>query len=78
MRVKLENESVRFELTKAENDDIGVYMTYLLASNNVSGGYYYDDVSCKHVVVGNGENDNIYSALMQLQDESVRNYFEIH
>lgn len=78
MRVILENESVRFELSKAENVDIGVYMTYLLSSNNVSGAYYYDDKLGKFIVVGNGANDSIYSALTQLQNESVRNYFEIH
>lgn len=78
MRVKLENESVHFELSKSENDEAGVYMTYLLASNNVSGGYYYDDINGKHIIVGHGTNENIYSALTQLQDESVRNYFEIH
>lgn len=78
MRVILENESVRFELSKTENADIGAYMTYLLSSNNVSGAYYYADKLGKYVVVGNGANENIYSALTQLQNESVRNYFEIH
>lgn len=78
MRVIIGNETVRFELTKAENVDIGVYMTYLLSSNSVSGSYYYDDKIGKFVVIGIGENDSIYSALTQLQNESVRNYFEIH
>lgn len=78
MRVIIGNETVHFELSKAENVDIGVYMTYLLSSNDVSGTYYYDDKLGKFVVVGSGANDSIYSALTQLQNESVRNYFEIH
>lgn len=78
MKVTLKNNSVRLELTPKEVQEFGAYLIMLLQSNKVTGHEYHDDIHNTTVITGYGTNENIYCALMQIQEESMPEYYTIN
>ena len=77
MKVILENQQITLKLDTIENENCGAYLPELFRSNKVNGMYTYDAETDTHIIQGYGTNDNIYSALMQIQEETEQNHYTI-
>ena len=77
MNITLENQHMKIVLSKTESMECATYLTALLKSNNVQGMTYHDDINDTDIITAWSINSNLYSALMQIQNESTVAHFTI-
>lgn len=77
MRITLDNQQITIRLSNTEFMHTGAYLSRLLQSNKVTGTAKQDDTLNCYTIRANGTNEQIYCALMQIQDESMTEYYEI-
>ena len=52
-------------------------LVMILNSNHVNGYSHFDHINNEFIITGNGDNSNIYHALLQIQEESTTEYYTI-
>ena len=77
MQVFLDNGKIKFELDETESHQFGTYLIMLANSEKLTGQMYHDDIHNTSVITCYGANEQIYSLLTVVQDESTQNYFTI-
>lgn len=77
MRIQLDNNSILIAVAGDNASEIATYLVMLLNSNHVNGYSYYDHINNEFIITGNGDNSNIYHALLQIQEESTTEYYTI-
>lgn len=68
---------MKIELNRTESQECGTYLIELLRSNNVQGINYHDDINDTDTITAWSTNENLYYALMQIQEESQEGVFTI-
>lgn len=77
MQVQLDNQQIIIRLSKEEFMHSGAYVESLLRSNKVTGYAKEDDTLNCYTIRAHGTNEQIYCALLQIQEESMTEYYEI-
>lgn len=77
MQIQLDNQQIIIHLSKEEFMHSGAYIERLLRSNKVAGTCKEDDVLNCFTIRAHGENEQIYCALLQIQEESMTEYYTI-
>ena len=77
MMVQLDNQQIIIRLSKEEFMNSGAYVESLLKSNKVTGHAKEDDTLNCYTIRAHGTNEQIYCALLQIQEESMTEYFTI-
>lgn len=77
MRIQLVNEFIHIAVAGDNAREISSYLVVLLNSNHVNGYSHFDHINNEFIINGYGDNLNIYHALLQIQEESVTEYYTI-
>lgn len=77
MRIQLDNNSIHIAVAGDNAREVATYLVMLLNSNHINGYSHFDNINNEFIISGNGDNSNIYCALLQIQEESTTEYYTI-